>query len=244
MDDAEQARGFRPRAVEDYLDPDLNPYLKSHLEFGPEVIPAERGPEFKGRWHEAFLARPDAASSGQRPQLHVEIGPGNGFHLSGMAALHPEHDWLGIEIRFKRVVLTARKLRSAGCENARVLRYDAHHLDDLFAEGEIDALYVHHPDPWKREKRAKHRLLLRPFAEWICRALRPGGEMRIKSDFHSNLDDFEGLLEGLPLRVVARVDDLRAQGLPWPERDDVTTNYQSKFDKRGLPVAAMLLRRD
>lgn len=239
MDEQDKGLGFRPRAVEDYFDPDLNPYMKSHLEFGPEVISAEDGPTFKGRWHEAFPARP-----GPRPELHLEIGPGNGFHLSGMAALHPERNWLGIEIRFKRVVLTARKLRSAGCENARVLRYDAHHLDDLFAEGEIDGLYVHHPDPWKREKRAKHRLLLRPFAEWIGRALRPGGTMRIKSDFHSNLDDFEGLIEGLPLRVVRRVDDLRAQGLPWPEEDDVTTNYQSKFDKRGLPVAAMLLVRD
>lgn len=226
---------FQPRPVEEYSDPDLNPYLKSHLEFGPEVIPAEQGPGFRGRWWEAFGAP-------ERP-LHLEIGPGNGFFLSGMAALHPERSWLGLEIRFKRVVLTARKIRARGLQNARVLRYDAHYLDDLFAEGEIDGLYVNHPDPWSREKRAKHRLLQRPFAEWACRALRPGAELRIKSDYHSNLDDFQACLEGLPLRLLVRVDDLRREGNPWGE-DDVTTNYQSKFDLRGLPVAGLWLRRD
>ncbi|MCK6505105.1 molybdenum cofactor biosynthesis protein MoaE [Myxococcota bacterium] len=230
-------RPFNPRAEEDYRDPDLNPYLKLHRSFGPEVIPAADGPGFRGRWGAAFRAEGEA-----RP-LHVEIGPGNGFFLAGMAARHPEWDWLGIEIRFKRVVLCAKKLRAAGIENARVLRYDAHHLDDLFLPGEVAGLYVNHPDPWTKGRNAKHRLLLRPFAEWCARALAPGASMRIKSDYHPNLDDFEALIEGLPLRVVARVDDIRAQGSPWGE-DDVTTNYQSKFDKRGLPVAALWLVRD
>jgi len=225
---------FRPRPVEDYPDPDLNPYMKSHTEYAPEVIPAQVGPGFKGRWVEAFL---------KPGELHVEIGPGNGFFLAGMAARHPEHCWLGIEIRFKRVVLCAKKLRVAGIENARVLRYDAHCLDDLFGPAEIARLYVNHPDPWTKGKRAKHRLLLRPFAEWIARALRPGGTVRIKSDYHPNLDDFSGLLEGLPLRVVSRVDDVRRDGVPWGE-DDVITNYQGKFDRRGLPVAAMEILRE
>ena len=227
-------RPFDTRSEEAFRDPDLNPYMKLHRAFGPEVLPADQGPGFKGRWDEAF---------GRKAELHLEIGPGNGFFLSGMAARHPEWNWLGVEIRFKRVVLTATKLRAAGVHNARVLRYDAHHLDDLFAEGEVAGLYVNHPDPWTKTGRAKHRLLLRPFAEWACRALRPGAPVRIKSDYHPNLDDFQGLLEGLPLRVVARVDDLRRDGAPWGE-DDVTTNYQSKFDKRGLPVAGLLLVRE
>lgn len=250
-------RAFNPRAEEDYRDPDLNPYMKLHRSFGPEVIPASDGPGFKGRWGAAFTdllpdetpaaPPPDGTPAAPPPEairrpLHVEIGPGNGFFLSGMAARHPEAAWLGIEIRFKRVVLCARKLRAAGIHNARVLRYDAHHLDDLFEPGEVDGLYVNHPDPWTKGRNAKHRLLLRPFAEWCARALAPGASMRIKSDYHPNLDDFQALIEGLPLQVVARVEDIRREGSPWGE-DDVTTNYQSKFDKRGLPVAALWLVR-
>ncbi|NOY25072.1 MAG: hypothetical protein GXP62_04280, partial [Oligoflexia bacterium] len=179
---------------------------------------------------------------GRDAPLHVEIGPGNGFFLAGMAGMHPEANWLGVELRFKRVVLTAKKLRAAGLGNARVLRYDAHCLDDIFAPGDLSALYVNHPDPWTKGRRAKHRLLLRPFGEWICRALQPGGQVRIKSDYQPNLDDFCQLIAGLPLRIRAQVDDVRRDGVPWGD-DDVTTNYQSKFDKRGLPVSALWLQR-
>ncbi|MCB9777771.1 MAG: hypothetical protein H6742_04340 [Alphaproteobacteria bacterium] len=222
---------MRIRAVEDYPDQELNPYLRGHLDHKPEVLAAEEGKALRGHWQDAFL----------RPApLHVEIGPGNGFFLSGMAARHPERNWLGIEIRFKRVVLTARKLRAAGCENGRVLRYDAHYLDDLFAPGEIAALYVNHPDPWEKDKRAKHRLLRRPFAEWICRAVASGGLVRIKTDYRPNLDDFLALCHDLPLRVDFRCDDIAAEGSPWGD-DDVRTNYQGKFDERGEPVYGVQL---
>ncbi len=224
---------FRTRSLDSYPHQDLNPYLKSHQELKPEVITSAEGPAFRGRWGDAF---------GRPAPLHVEIGPGNGFFLAGMGALHPDRNWLGIELRFKRVVLTARKLRRAGVEHGRVLRYDARFLDDLFAEGEIDALYINHPDPWARKRNAKHRLLGRPFAEWIVRALKPGGIVRIKTDYHRNLDLFEELIEGLPLCVQVRVDDVFTAGSPWGD-DDVETNYQGKFRERGEPVAALELVR-
>ncbi|NOY24796.1 MAG: hypothetical protein GXP62_02895, partial [Oligoflexia bacterium] len=70
-----------PRPIDDYPDPDLNPYLKLHRSFGPEALPADAGPPFLGRWAAAF---------GRDAPLHVEIGPGNGFFLAGMAGMHPE----------------------------------------------------------------------------------------------------------------------------------------------------------
>ncbi|RME21562.1 MAG: hypothetical protein D6798_17835 [Deltaproteobacteria bacterium] len=224
---------FRTRSLDRYPRPDLNPYLKAHQEWKPEVITSAEGPAFRGRWADAF---------GRPAPLHVEIGPGNGFFLAGMAARHPEYNWLGIELRFKRVVLTARKLRRAGVRHGRVLRYDARFLGDLFAEAEIDALYVNHPDPWTRKRHAKHRLLGRPFAEWIVHALKPGGRVRIKTDYHPNLDRFQELIVGLPLEVRVRVDDVFTDGSPWGE-DDVETNYQRKFRERGEPVAALELVR-
>ena len=53
----------------------------------------------------------------------------------------------------------------------------------------------------------------------------------------------EEAFEGLPLRVVARTDDVVANGLPWPADDDIRTNYQSKFTKRGEPIFSMLAER-
>ncbi len=227
-------RRFVPRPTEDYALPDLNPYLKLHREFGPPVLPAETALEFRDRWDECFgAARP----------LHLEIGSGNGFFLAGMSARHPDQNWLGIEIRFKRVILCAKKIQAAGVENARIARYDAWWLDDLFAPGSVAGLYVNHPDPWEKAHQEKHRLMGRHFAGLASRLLRIGAEFRLKTDHLVNVDSLCRAVEGLPLELVARVEDIAANGTPWDPADDIRTNYQSKFERRDEPVHAVLLRR-
>ena len=77
----------------------------------------------------------------------LRSGLENGFYLAGMAERHPDRNWLGIEIRFKRVVLVARKIIAAQANNARIARYDAQQLDDLFEAGELAGLHINHPIP-------------------------------------------------------------------------------------------------
>ena len=214
---------------------EVNPYVELHEQMRPTVVTAHDALDWRGRWAECF---------GRDAPLHVEVGSGNGFFLAGMAARHPEQNWLGVEIRFKRVVLCARKIRAAGVENARIARYDAWWLDDLFAPGSLAGLYVNHPDPWMKNSQADKRLMGRYFAEFAAWALAPGAELRLKSDFAPNLDGLEAGAEGLPLHTLGRSDDVRGSGLPWPTDDDITTNYQSKFDKRDAPVHALRMRRE
>lgn len=215
--------------------PDLNPYLRLHREWGPPVLTASDAAANRGRWDAAFEAP---------GPLHVEVGPGNGFHLAGMAARHPDVNWLGLEIRYKRVVLCAKKIESAGvARNARIARYDAWWLDDVFAPGEIAALYAHHPDPWSKDRHEKKRLMGPFFAAWASRALRVGAPIRVKTDHKPNIDRLVAAFEGLPLRVVEVREDVARNGCPWPSEDDVVTNYESKFYKRGEPVHALLAER-
>jgi len=224
---------FRDRLPEEYFKPDLNPYMKLHREIGPPVLTASETAANKGKWGEAF----------DRPApLHVEIGTGNGFFLAGMAARHSEFNWLGLEIRFKRVVQTARKVTKADAVgNTRVSRYNAHQLSDVFEDGEIDALYINHPDPWAKQKQANHRLLSPSFFETIGKLLKQGSIVRIKTDHLVNVDGTIDNIKGLPFDIVGRSDDIENDGAPWP--DDIVTNYQRKFYKRGLPVYAIVLRR-
>jgi tRNA (guanine-N7-)-methyltransferase len=224
---------FRDKPLEDYKQPDLNPYLRIHRDMGPPVIVAADAPGFRGGWAGAF--------DGRDAPLHVEIGPGNGFYLSGMAARHPEYNWLGIEIRFKRVVLCAKKINAAGVSNARITRYDAWQLEDLFAPGEIAGLHINFPDPWKKEKHEKHRLLGPELARWAAMALAPCAEIRVKSDHRPNLERMAAAVADLPFEEVAWSEDVGNAGAPWS--DDLVTNYQSKFDKRDEPTYALLLRR-
>lgn len=233
---------YRDRDAEDYRHPDINPFVRSHRTFGPELLPADEAWTWRGRWGERF---------GREAPLCVEIGSGNGFFLAGTAAIHPEWNVLGIEIRYKRTVLCARKIRAAGVANALVARYHAAYLDDLFEDGSLSGIWVNHPDPWPKERHEKNRLISRWFLEDIARLLKPGAFFRLKSDFRDNVDRVEGLLdhgpEGeplprLPLRITGRSDDVNGHGAPWP--DDVVTNYQRKMLLRGQPVYAIELVRE
>lgn len=230
--DAPERPRFKDRAAEDYRNPEANPYLRSHAEYGPPLYTADEAWRFRGRWHEAF---------GREAPLHLEIGCGNGFFLAAIAERNPDDDFVGIELRYKRTVLCARKLDGAGVTNARICRYHAAYLDDMFEPGSLTGIYVNHPDPWPKERHEKNRLISRWFLEDVVTLLRPGGHFRLKSDFRDNVYRVLDLLEGLPLEIHGISDDIITGDAPWP--DDIETNYQSKFRKRGEPVYAIELRR-
>ncbi len=226
---------FVDRHPDEFPQPDLNPFMRIHRDFGPPVLPAYRAQEAGGDWDTIF---------GRGAPLHVEIGSGNGFWITHMAGLHPEWNWLGVEIRFKRVVLVARKLVAAGAaEHARIMRYDAFMVEEILPPGGLAGLYVNHPDPWPKDRHAKNRLLARPFGEMVTRLLAPGARLRIKTDGGAYIDEFAEAIEGLPLKVLGESRDIARDGTPWPEDDDRVTNYQRKFYEKGLPVYALWVER-
>jgi tRNA (guanine-N7-)-methyltransferase len=208
---------------------------------GRSALPADQAWTWRERW---------AAWFGRDAPLVLEVGPGNGSFLAELAARHPEVDHVAVEIRFKRVVQCARKLQATGVTNAVICRYHAAYLDDLFLPGSIATIWVNHPDPWPKERHDKNRLISRWFLEDVARLLRPGGVMRLKSDFRPNVDRAAALLEhgpdgealpALPLHVTGRSDDVTGGVAPWP--DDIETGYQRKFRLKGEPVYAIELRR-
>jgi tRNA (guanine-N7-)-methyltransferase len=233
---------FTDRDPEDFANPDANPYLVSHRTFGHPLLTADAAWKHKGAW---------AALFGREGPLHLEIGCGNGFFFAELARRNPDWNLVGIELRYKRTVLVAKKLVTAGISNAVIARYHAAYLDDLFEDGSLAGIYVNHPDPWPKERHEKNRLISRWFLEDVARLLQPGGWFRLKSDHKPNIDRVEALLamgpEGeplprLPLTVHGRADDVTTGPAPWP--DDIETNYQRKFRLRGEPVYALELRRE
>jgi tRNA (guanine-N7-)-methyltransferase len=223
---------FQDRLPDEYPHADINPFVRSHREWGPTLLTATEAWEHRRAWSARFGAN--------RP-LHVEIGAGNGFFLRELARRNPSWNVLGIEIRYKRVVLCAKKIDGANLTNALIARYHAAYLDDLFAPGSLAGLYVNHPDPWPKIRHEKNRLISRWFLEDVVRLLAPGGAFRLKSDFADNIGRVPQLLDGLPLEVTGRSDDVITGPAPWP--DDIETNYQKKFRLRGEPVYAIELRR-
>jgi tRNA (guanine-N7-)-methyltransferase len=249
---AEDEQGpLRRRFRSDLRRPEVNPYVDRIHEFAPYTMTAEQAELASGQWRKTIGLPPEAP-------LLLEIGPGNGFFFRDLVRRQPEAGVVGIEVRFKRVWMTAKKARDQGATNFRVAHHHASFLPLLFADGELDAVYAHHPDPWPKERQQKHRLLQAAFVEVISRLLKENGEFWLKSDF----EPYGPLARELFLRPdweeLAFSDDLHGSGAalllapptPLPGRPaarfwaaDVRTNYERKSLLLGRRITLLGFRR-
>ena len=103
----------------------------------------------RGRWRELM---PEAR------ELRVELGCGKGGFTVGTAAAEPEVLLIAVEKVPDAMVVAMEKARDAALRNVWFVDGDAALLPDMFADGEIDRLYINFCDPWPKSNQKKRRL--------------------------------------------------------------------------------------
>ena len=119
-----------------------------------------------------------------QPQpTELEIGCGDGGFLLKYAQRHPECNFLGVERLLGRVRKLSIRGQHAGLTNLRLLRIEARYvLDYLLSERAFSAVHIYFPDPWPKDKHARHRLIQADFLPRIRRILAPGGMLYLRTD--------------------------------------------------------------
>ena len=177
---------------------------------------------WRGRWRELL---PGAK------ELRLEIGCGKGKFTVETAAQHPDILFIAVERVREAMILAMEKTLEMGLKNVYYLSVDAAELDQLFAPGEADLIYLNFCDPWPRSKNAKRRLTYHTFLEKYRTVLRPAGEIHFKTDneklFQWSLEEFAQY--GYPVKNVT--DDLHKDGPV-----GVMTGYEEKFYALGTPI--------
>ena len=186
--------------------------------------------QFAGRWAETF---------GRTAPLHIEIGVGKGDFLTELAARNPGVNYVGLEAQQGVLYFAARKAAERGLKNIRLLVFDAAHLTELFASGEVDRIYLNFSDPWPKKRHAKRRLTSEVFLMRYRAVLRADGEIHFKTDneglFSYSLETMER--RGWQLSHVTH--DLHALAEP----DNIMTEYERKFSARGAKIGRLIARR-
>ena len=176
----------------------------------------------RGRWREWLT--PDCA-------LCLEIGCGKGKFTVETAALEPDVLFVAVERVQEALVLAMEKALSMGLKNVYFLSIDAAKLEEYFAPGEVDLIYLNFCDPWPRKKNAKRRLTFHTFLKSYQRVLRLNGEIHFKTDnaplFEWSLGEFEAC--GLEIRNLTR--NLHENGPV-----GIMTGYEEKFYALGTPI--------
>lgn len=201
--------------------------LMMNGEYSQWAFDEERAPLFRGRWRgEVFKVSDDHP-------VDLEIGTGNGFHFAHLACKNKDRALIGIEIKYKPLIQSIRRALRGGAQNARIVRYDASVLEHLFAEGELNNVYIHHPDPWPKKRHWKHRLIQDEFLLTLWRLMRPGGFVDFKTD---SRDYFEWSIEKFkasPFKVTRETWDLHNSD--W-SGENFVTHFERIFISQGLPI--------
>lgn len=191
----------------------------------------------KGKWTEVFE---------KKQPLHIEVGMGKGRFLMDLARIHPDINYVGIEM-YDSVLLRALQKREELEENGIAysnlyfMRVDARLLPEIFEKGEVDKIYLNFSDPWPKARHAKRRLTSREFLERYDQILAEEGKVEFKTD---NKDLFEFSLE----EVKETKWDLEASTFDLHHDEamvegNVMTEYEEKFSSMGNPICKMVISR-
>ena len=116
---------------------------------------------------------------GRRAPVTLEIGSGTGEQIVAAASAHPERDFLALEVWVPGIAKLISKAVEAGVDNIRVIEADAAQaLPIMLGEACLDEVWTFFPDPWRKARHRKRRLVSDAFALEVARLLRDGGVWR------------------------------------------------------------------
>lgn len=191
----------------------------------------EKGFDMKGQWHERFFKN-------DHP-IVLELGCGKGEYTVGLAKEHPDRLFIGIDIKGARMYTGARQALDEEIPNAAFLRTEIQLIENFFAPGEVDEIWITFPDP--QMKKVNKRLTSTRFLSAYRRIMKPGGTIRLKTDSPFLFEYTRRLAELNGLEILDLDTDLHGSG-----RDDATTRirtfYESQWLSRGKTIKYIAFR--
>ena len=133
-------------------------------------------------------------------EIFLEIGTWLGNFFSLESSHHPDKNFIGMEIKYKRLFKTAEKSRTLWVKNFMLLKDFWQNIDKIFQENEIAKTYIFFPDPWdKKDRQKKHKLLQKTFLEKLFFITKQEGRVCFKTDHRWYFDEVLEMIQELNL---------------------------------------------
>ena len=199
----------------------LNPLVHEY----PYSVLTTLGCPHRGQWARALF--------GNDNPITIELGCGKGEYTVALARAYPDRNFIGIDKKGARIWTGAQQALQENLPNARFIRADIHWLTHIFAPQEIDEVWITFPDPQMKKTRA--RLISSVFLDKYAQFVRPGGEIRLKTDSGFLFEYTRLFLEANHISPVLACSDLyhdpHAEHLP-----RIYTYYEQQWLTRGKTI--------
>lgn len=114
----------------------------------------------------------------------LEIGFGNGDSLLHTASVHPEINFIGVEVHAPGIGHALNGIEQRELPNVRLIHHDAIEvLQHMIEPGAVDRIILLYPDPWHKKRHHKRRIVQKEFLDAVATALREQGTLHCATDW-------------------------------------------------------------
>lgn len=131
-----------------------------------------------------------AKEFGRQAPVVVEVGPGSGEQLISFAKTHPDWNFLALEAWSPGVARCVAAAVREGVTNVRIMEVDAAQALPVLFRTDVEQpnsratqLWTFFPDPWRKARHHKRRIVNPRFAAAVAGVLEPGGTWRLATDW-------------------------------------------------------------
>ncbi len=149
--------------------------------------------QLKGKWHSEVFKN-------DKP-ITLELACGRGEYTVGLAGLFPDRNFVGIDVKASRMWKGAKFAIDHQMPNVAFIRIQIDFLNDYFAPGEVDEIWITFPDPQPQKPREKQRLTSPVFLGRYFTLLGKHKSINLKTDSDFLLKYTLQVLEPIPVQI-------------------------------------------
>ncbi|MEO6435460.1 MAG: hypothetical protein ABIP55_06815 [Tepidisphaeraceae bacterium] len=223
------------------------------LDFPDIAFVDEAAFQHRGRWGEFFRQRIGGAFNGR---IIFEVGCFDAAYLVRLAAKHPQTGFVGLDWKYKALYDGAQRVAGAGLRNIALLRGRAQDVRKIFTDGEVDEIWVFHPDPCDGPRELHNRLIAQPFLLDVHHVLRDeSSTLALKTDHPGYYQWVLGLFD-LPAheKTLARFSVEACSADFWNDAGVLAhtcnrafagenTTFEARFIKKRMPIYYVEMRK-
>lgn len=173
-------------------------------------------------------------------QFWMEIGFGNGEHLSALMRRHPDHAYIGAEPFVNGMSAFLKDIETDSKDNLRVVMDDAMLAVEALADNTLDGIYVLNPDPWHKKRHHKRRIIRKENLDKMARVLKPNAPLIMSTDvpYLAEWMVTEAMNHPAFEWAAQTANDWRTAPADW-----ITTRYEVKRAKGADKMVYLLFRK-
>ena len=207
--------------------------LEEHLERYADAIEVS-APSWRGSWAEACWPLTGESSRHAYNRVCLDLGCGKGPFLVEMARRHPETLFVGMDNEPICIAYAAQLICENRLKNAVVVPGTAARLGEIFAPGELSAIYINFPTPFPKRRDASKRIVTAAHLERYRPLLTQDGTLTLRTDSRPLFDYAIPQITTAGWRTLWTSDDDRTDHPDMP-----FSGYERRLSAQGAKVNAV-----